>query len=87
VAINPPAGLQDSDGVSVVRGGIIPLKSRSLRGVALGRPYGGDPAWVREGVRVVLPGLRIVGEGSQPPEDLMDVMASADGVWVGTGKR
>lgn len=87
VAINPPTGVQDSDGVSVVRGGMIPLKSRSLRGVALGRPYAGDPAWVREGVRVVLPGLRIVGEGSQPPEDLMDVMASAEGVWVGTGKR
>ena len=87
VAINPPGGVPDTDGVSVVRGGMIPLKSRSLRGVALGRPYAGDPAWVLEGARVVLPGLRIVGEGDQPGEDLIDLMASADGVWVGTGKR
>jgi len=87
VAINPPPGVMDSNGVSVVRGGMIPLKSRSLRAVALGRPYAGDPAWVRDGARVVLPGLRVVGEGSQPPEDLIDVLASAEGVWVGTGKR
>jgi hypothetical protein len=87
VAVNPPAGVLDTEGVSVIRGGMIPLKSRSLRGVALGRPYAEDPAWVRHAARVVLPGLRIVGEGAQPGEDVIDLMASADGVWVGTGKR
>jgi hypothetical protein len=87
VAVNPPPDVPDSAGVSVVRGGMIPLKSRSLRGVVLGRPYAGDPHWVREAARVVLPGLRIVGEGNQPPAEVIDLMASAGGVWVGTGKR
>ena len=87
VAINPPEEVQDSAGISVVRGGMIPLKSRSVRGVVLGKPYADDPAWIRDAARLVLPGLRVVGEGDQPPEDLIEVMASAGGVWVGTGKR
>ena len=86
VAINPPKHVTDSAGVSVVLGGMIPLKSRSLRGVVLGKPYADDPVWVRDAARLVLPGLRVVGEGNQPPEDLIDVMASAGGVWVGTRK-
>ena len=86
-AVNPPAGVLDTDGISVIRGGMIPLKSRSLRGVALGRPFAEDPAWIRDGARVVLPGLRIMGEGGQPGEEVIDLMASADGVWVGTAKR
>src|SRR6185312_5498786 len=87
VAINPPTQVTDSATVSVVRGGMIPLKSRTLRGVVLGKPYADDPSWVRDAARLVLPGLRVVGEGEQPPEDLIDVMASAGGVWVGTAKR
>ncbi len=87
VAINPPEEVQDSAGISVVRGGMIPLKSRSVRGVVLGKPYADDPAWIRDAARLVLPGLRVVGEGDQPPEDLIEVMASVGGVWVGTGKR
>jgi hypothetical protein len=87
VAVNPPADVPDSAGLSVVRGGMIPLKSRSLRGVILGQPYAAEPQWVREAARVVLPGLRIVGEGDQPPSDVIDLMASAGGVWVGTAER
>ncbi len=86
VAINPPKTVTDSAGVSVVRGGMIPIKSRTLRGVVLGKPYADDPIWVRDAARLVLPGLRVVGEGDQPPEDLIDVMASAGGVWVGARK-
>ena len=84
VALNPGHGVVDAPGISVLRGGRIPLKSRSMRGVVLGRPYGEDPHWVREGARVVLPGLRIVGEGADPPSNAIDLLASADGVWVGT---
>jgi len=87
VAVNPPAGVIDEEGISVVRGGRLPLKSRSMRGVVLGAPCGGDPAWVREAARVVLPGLRVVGEGGDPPPELIDLMASAGGVWVGTRRR
>lgn len=87
VAVNPPAAVPDEAGVSVIRGGRLPLRSRSMRGVVLGRPFGGDPAWVAEAGRVVLPGLRVVGEGPDPGSDLIDLMASADGVWVGTPRR
>jgi uncharacterized protein YbaR (Trm112 family) len=87
IAVNPPAGVVDSPGVSVIRSGRIPLKTRSMRGVALGRPYADDPFWIREAARVVLPGLRIVGEGADPPADVIELMASAEGVWVGVVKR
>jgi hypothetical protein len=87
VAVNPPATVADQVGVSVIRGGRLPLKTRSMRGVVLGAPFGGHPAWMREAARVLLPGLRAVGEGGEPPPDLIDVMASADGVWVGTPRR
>ena len=43
--------------------------------------------WIAEAARVVLPGLRIVGEGSNPSDDVIDLMANAEGVWVGSGKR
>ena len=87
VAVNPGPGVTDAPGISVLRSGRIPLKSRSMRGVILGRPYGDDLHWVGEGSRVVLPGLRVVGEGADPPADMIDLMASAGGVWVGTGRR
>ena len=89
VAVNPGPEVADAPGISVLRSGRIPLKSRSMRGVVLGRPYADDARWVGEGARVVLPGLRIVGEGADPPADVIDLMASAGGVWVGVkgGKR
>lgn len=87
VAVNPGRGTEDEPGISVLRGGRLPLKSHSMRGVVLGAPYGSEDAWVREAARVVLPGLRVVGEGSAPEPDLVDLMAEAGGVWVGTPRR
>lgn len=87
VAVNPPAEVVDEPGISVLRGGRLTLKTGSMRGVVLGQPYGGDPAWVREAARVVLPGLRVVGEGPDPDPETIDLMASAGGVWVGTRHR
>jgi hypothetical protein len=87
VAVNPPAEVVDQPGVSVVRSARLPIKTHSMRGVVLGPPHGGEAAWVREAARVLLPGLRMVGEGSNPPVDTVDLMASADGVWVGTPRR
>ncbi|HEU5040639.1 MAG TPA: hypothetical protein VFT84_07460 [Gemmatimonadales bacterium] len=87
VAVNPGSETRDEPGVSVIRGPRLPLKSRSMRGVVLGQPYGGDPAWVAEAARVVLPGLRVVGEGPDPADDLIELMATAGGVWVGTPRR
>jgi uncharacterized protein YbaR (Trm112 family) len=87
VAVNPPDDVVDEEGLSVLRGGRLALKSRSMRGVVLGSPFGDAPAWVGEAGRVVLPGLRVLGEGAQSPPSGIDLMASADGVWVGTPRR
>jgi hypothetical protein len=87
VAINPGALVTDAPGISVIRSGRIPLKSRSMRGVVLAEPYADDPHWIREGARVVLPGLRIVGEGADPSPETVELMASAEGVWVGVKTR
>jgi hypothetical protein len=87
VAVNPPPDLSDEPGVSVLRGPSLPLKSRSMRGVVLGSPYGDDPHWVAEAARVVLPGLRVVGEGPVPDPATIDLMASAGGSWVGSPRR
>jgi hypothetical protein len=87
VAINPPVSVVDGPGISVVRSGRLPLKTGSMRGVVLSRTFADDPHWVREGTRVVLPGLRVVGEGKDPASELIDLLASAEGVWVGTRVR
>jgi uncharacterized protein YbaR (Trm112 family) len=87
VAINPPAEVVDEAGISVLRGGRLPLKSRSMRGVVLGKGYAASEGWIRDAARVTLPGLRIVGEGVVPRPDLIELLASAEGVWVGTPRR
>ena len=85
--VNGPASLADERGLSVVRSARLPFKSGSMRGVVLGGAYGSDPAWVREAARVVLPGLRVVGEGDEPAAGLVEVVASAGGWWVATRSR
>ena len=87
VAVNPGPALEDQPGISVVRGDRLPIKSRSMRAAVLGAPYGGQEHWTREAARVVLPGLRVVGEGPDPPPELIELSASAGGVWVGTPRR
>jgi hypothetical protein len=87
VTVNPPPGVTTSPQVSVLRAGRLPLKSGSMRGVVLGKTYGNNSDWVSEAARAVLPGLRVVGEGTNPSTEVIDLMASADGVWVGTKKR
>jgi hypothetical protein len=87
VAVNPPGEVVDESGISVLRGGGLPIKSRSMRGVVLGRGYAGSEGWISEAARVTLPGLRIVGEGVVPRPDLIELLASAEGIWVGTPRR
>jgi hypothetical protein len=87
VAVNPGAEVLDGESVSVIRSGRIPLKSRALRGVVLGKPYADDSWWVGEAARVVLPGLRVVGEGADLPGEWIDVMASTGTTWVGTTRN
>ncbi|HEV8123436.1 MAG TPA: hypothetical protein VGP80_04285 [Gemmatimonadales bacterium] len=81
-AVNPPADLPELPMMSLLRSSSIPIKTRSLRGVVLGSNLGTDPAWVSEAVRVVLPGLRVVGQGTAPEREDLSVLASAGGWWV-----
>jgi len=87
VAVNPPPDVGDEPGINVIRASVLPLKSRSMRGVVLGSPFGEDPRWVSEAARVVLPGLRVAGEGPVPDASTIELMASAGGAWVGTPRR
>jgi uncharacterized protein YbaR (Trm112 family) len=87
VVVNPPIGITTALQVSLLRAGRLPLKSGSMRGVVLGKNYGSNSDWASEAARAVLPGLRVVGEGVNPSAAVIDLMASADGVWVGTKRR
>lgn len=87
VGINPGSEVDYAPQFSVIRGGSIPIKSNALRAIVLGKPYAEDPNWLSEAARVVLPGLRIVGEGSDPPPSLIDLSASSPGVWLGVKRR
>jgi uncharacterized protein YbaR (Trm112 family) len=82
VGVNPPEGTTAGPGLSLVRGGAIPVRSRQLRGVVLGPATAGEAHWVREAERVTLPGLRVVGEGTTPSTPGLEVLAGAEGVWV-----
>jgi uncharacterized protein YbaR (Trm112 family) len=82
VAINPPADSGEAPMLSLLRAGSIPVKSRSLRGIVLLAPFASDSVWRKEAARVVLPGLRVVGQGNPPAEPGLEVLASAGGWWV-----
>ena len=86
VAVNPRTEIAAAPGISVLRSAMLPIKSRSMRGVVLGSPYGDDPGWIADAARVVLPGLRVAGEGAVPASGI-ELMAAAGGVWVGTPRR
>ena len=87
IAVNPAPDVVDEPGISVLRADVLPLRSRSMRGVVLGSPFGEDPRWVGEAARVVLPGLRIAGEGRVPDPAQLELMAAAGGAWVGSPRR
>jgi uncharacterized protein YbaR (Trm112 family) len=83
VGVNPPPAVVDAAPVlSVLRAPLIPLKSRSVRGVVLGPEFAAEPQWVREAARVTLPGLRVVGQGPAPDIGELELLATAEGWWV-----
>ena len=85
VAVNPPSSVFASGArLSVLRAARLPLKSGSMRAVLLGPGYGDDAGWAREAARVVLPGLRVVGEGAPPRGEELELLASVEGCWVGS---
>ncbi len=84
VLMNAPAASPAVTLGSRLVGPRLPLKSGSMRAALLGPDYGDDPAWVAEAARVVLPGNRVVGEGSPPSLPALELAASAAGCWVAT---
>ena len=83
VAVNPPADVAESAAVSLLQAPSLPLKTGSLRGVVLGSDYG-EPGWRHDAARSVLPGLRVVGQGTPPGlSEPLDLLAAAGGWWVG----
>lgn len=82
VLVNPAPGSSELPMLSLLLAGSIPVKSRSLRGVVLLSPLADAEGWRREAVRVLLPGLRVVGQGNPPIESGLEVLASAGGWWV-----
>ena len=70
-----------------VRAGRLPIKTGRDAWSRAGTGFADDSHWVGEAARVVLPGLRVVGEGGDPPAEMIDLMASAGGVWVGVKRR
>jgi len=85
VLVNPPEGTVALPPSSVLLSARMPVKSGSMRGVVLGKDFGLDPAWVRDGVAAVLHGLRIVVEGPVADPPGVEVLAETGGVWVGRG--
>jgi uncharacterized protein YbaR (Trm112 family) len=83
VLVNAPEGIEPAPGLSLLLAPGIPLKARTVRGAVVGPDAASGRHWAEEAARVVLPGLRIVGEGPPPArEGGPEVMAEADGVWV-----
>jgi hypothetical protein len=82
VLVNPPEGSAELPMMSLLLAEAIPIKSRSLRGVVLGAGFADDPLWRHEAARVVLPGLRVVGQGDPPDEPDLLLLGAAGGWWV-----
>lgn len=83
MAANAPPDVEDSDAVSLVRHpSVLPLRDAIARGVVVGREHC-TAAWLREGARVLLRGLRFVA--LVPAVDVAGVqqLASGEGMWVG----
>jgi uncharacterized protein YbaR (Trm112 family) len=79
--VNPPGPVADTLAASVIRSDRLPLKTSSMRGIVVGPDFAGQSTWIADAVRAVLPGLRVVALGSDPPETLELLGRTAD-CWV-----
>ena len=86
VAVNPPPGVSGGAALSVLVAAALPVKSAAVRAVALGADHAG-PAWLREGVRVLLPGLRLAVEDERAAPDGISELARGGGLFVGEKVR
>jgi hypothetical protein len=82
VLINPAVAAAEAVGAGILRAGRFPLKGHSMRGVVLGADHAREP-WLRDAAAAVLSGLRLVAEGGDPPDDVIELMARSPACWVG----
>ncbi len=83
VGVNAPRGIEPESRVSLLRSsGVIPIRSRHVRAVAVGADHVSD-RWLVEAARILLPGLRAVAEtdGELPAE--LQFLARGGGLSVG----
>ena len=81
VLVNPPEQMQDA-AAGILRAARLPLKASSMRGVVVGADLAGESDWLSDAAAVVLPGLRVVAEGGEPPQSL-ELLARSPECWVG----
>ncbi len=89
VGVNAPGDIPASPALSLLaHPDRIPLRQAMARGVVLGAESATEP-WVTEGVRVLLPGLRLVAAADSLSTPGLDQLAAGNGLWVGQkhGKR
>ncbi len=83
VGVNPPPGVHPASQLSVLRSPMrIPLRAAAARGAVLGGEFV-DDRWLRECVRVLIPGARLVV--AQEIDDIPGVrkLAVGHGLYVG----
>jgi len=83
VLVNPTEDTPDTELGSVLRSARLPLKTGSMRGVAVGADLAVHPGWIADAARALLPGLRMVSEGGAPPEGRIEELGRLGEVWVG----
>ena len=82
VAVNPPPDVVEGPALSVLVAGTLPLKSATVRAVAVGADHAADP-WPAEGARILLPGLRLVVEDERASVEGISELARGGGLFVG----
>jgi uncharacterized protein YbaR (Trm112 family) len=86
VAVNPPPGVHGAPALSVLVAGTLPIKSSAVRAVALGADHA-DAVWMRDGARILLPGLRLAVEDERASPEGISELARGGGLFVGEKVR
>ncbi len=82
VAVNAPGDFAPHPRLSRLTGEVLPLRTSMARGVVVGREWA-DDFWLREAVRVLLRGRRLVVLSEQADPEGVNQLAAGKGMWVG----
>jgi uncharacterized protein YbaR (Trm112 family) len=83
VGVNAPPDVHESDVLSLLQSEkSIPLRSSSVRGVAVGPEYSGE-TWLSDATRVLLQGLMLVVAAESSDVEGVRQLAVGRGLWLG----